>query len=177
MWHPPTLRGKGAIFILAEHHWVIFCVAEHGNPVVVYKNIPLRRSDQQKDARRGETVYSMHLAMNNSTPVKICQPCQDAFCLCGRRDVRIARGGETCTNKLYLFFVCLTRIVLQIVDDIAIDKIWQDQIRDRVMNVTQSKDADDIWMVEAVGDLGVLAKTLNGYGDELVRIFICLRCA
>jgi hypothetical protein len=89
----------------------------------------------------------------------------------------VAKTCETGTNKLYLFFVCLTRIFLQKFDDVAVGKIWQDQIEHGVMDVTQSNDVNDIWMVEAVGDLEVLGEMLNEYGDELIGLSICLCCA
>jgi len=66
------------------------------------------------------------------------------------------------TNKFYLFFVCFTWIVFQIADDVAVGKIWQDQIRHGLIDVTQSYNATDMWVVEGIGDLEILAKTLDG---------------
>jgi hypothetical protein len=65
---------------------------------------------------------------------------------------------KTCTNQFNLLFVCLTRILHQISDDVAIFKIWQDQTRQSAMSVTQSENTADIWMV---GDLDVLVEPLN----------------
>jgi hypothetical protein len=51
--------------------------------------------------------------------------------------------------------------LLQIVDNVAVGKKWQDQIRYRLIDVTQSYNATDMWVVEGMGDLEILAETLN----------------
>ena len=55
------------------------------------------------------------------------------------------------------------RVFLQIADDIAVGEVWHDQNRYEAKTVAQSKDATNIWMIEAQGDEGILVETLSGH--------------